>query len=467
MINFIKEAETEYDVGSITLEGTQIWPILRIPYCFKYRECYNFDASNQSRSKGTLAKLKRARNVVYGIDSLFRKYDYLVFSDTLERRLVDGKYIDKTAEFLMSELGKERVCLIENPVNGLHFKRSKVLIRNLVSLDLFGIFCYFPLPRKKPVIGGEAILEEINKKYQLNVNYRMLISKFICYKSLFKLFLKIYKPKAIIVNCYYSLIHQTAIYAAKKMSIKTIELQHGVIDKNEPAYNLFCRLDRSFFPDYLLCFGDYIKNVFSGDNYFISPGNVFAVGSGYIEYINKFYRGNDDLLSTIQKYERSVAITSQWTIENKLIDFIKEAAIKSRNILYIFIPRDPNKDYSNINFPPNVMIFKDLDFYKIVKYVDFHSAVNSTCALEAPILGTPNILINIDNLAKIRYADILNDEEVTRFVNSKDEFVETVMNWNRKDSSEVKRRHPEFYKQNYAENIRIALSEIFGSDLSY
>ncbi|GAI91609.1 unnamed protein product, partial [marine sediment metagenome] len=151
MINFIKEAETEYDVGSITLEGTQIWPILRILYCFRYRECYNFDTSNENRNKGTLAKLKRATNVVYGVDSLFRKYDYLVFSSTLERRLVDGKYIDKTAEFLMSELGKERVCLIENPVNGLHFKRSKVLIRNIVSLDLFGIFYHLPLPRKKPV----------------------------------------------------------------------------------------------------------------------------------------------------------------------------------------------------------------------------------------------------------------------------------------------------------------------------
>ena len=221
MINFTKEIETKYDVSSITLNGTQVWPFLRIAYYFKYGECYNFDISNRNTSKDIFVKLKRAKNVLYGVDSLFKKHDYLVFSDTLERRLVNGKYIDKIAEFLISELGKERVLLIENPVNGLHFRRSKIPTQNIVSLDLFGIFCYLSLLKKKLVINGEAILEEINDKYKLDVNYRRLISKFICYRNLFELFYKIYKPKAIFINCYYSLIHQVAIYTAKKMSIKT------------------------------------------------------------------------------------------------------------------------------------------------------------------------------------------------------------------------------------------------------
>ena len=461
MINFIKEIETKYHVSSITLNGTQVWPFLRAAYYSKYGDCYNFDMPNKNRSKDIFAKLKKAKNVVYGLDSLFRKYDYLVFSDTLERRLVNGKHIDKIAEFLISELGEERVLFIENPVNGLHFNRSKISTQNIVSLDLFCIFCYLPLLRKKLIINSEAILKEINEKYKLDVNYCMLILEFICYKNLFRFFYKIYKPKAIFINCYYSLIHQAAIYTAKKMSIKTIELQHGVINNKCPAYNVFCKLDKSFFPDYLLCFGDYVKNVFIGNNYFISQENIFAVGNGYIEYIDKFYKGNDVLLSTIKKYKKSVAITLQRTVEDKLINFIKETAIKSDNILYIFIPRDLNKDYSNINFPLNVIIFKNLDFYKIVKYVDFHSTVYSTCALEAPALGTPNILINIDNLAKKHYADILNDKEVTKFINSKDEFVKTIMNWNREDSLEIKRRHSKFYKQNHTENIRIALNKIF------
>lgn len=466
MIDFIKEVETEYDVSSITLNGIQVWPFLRTSYDFQYNRCYKFDVlnNNSSKAKSILSKLKRVRNIFYGFWNLFKKYDYMVFSDTFERRLINDKYIDKIAEFLISELGEKKVFLIENPVNGLHFNRSKISTKNIISLDLFHVFCCQPFFRKKLVINNEVILKEINKKYGLNINYHMLISRFLCYKNLFKLFYKIYKPKAVFINCYYSIIHQAAIYSAKKMGIRTIELQHGIINNQHSAYNVFTHLDKSFFPDYLLTFGDYVKNIFNEGNYFIKRENVLSVGSMYIDYINNEYKPSNKTIQIFtnfrKKYKKIVTISSQWTVEDKLTDFLKKSASLNKDVLYIFVPRDINKNYSNINFPENIIILKSLDVYRITKETNFHATVNSTCALEAPALGTPDILINFDNLAKRYYLDLLINRDIARFVDTEEEFVNTILTWHTKTKKEIISLHNDFYKENHKKYLRRALNII-------
>jgi len=468
MIDFIKEVETKYNISSITVNGIQVWPFLRVSYYSQYGRNYRFEVlnNNSNKIKTTFSKLKRVRNVFYGFWNLFKKYDYIIFSDTFEKRLVNGKYIDKIAESLVYELGEKRVLLIERPVNGKHFNRSKISIKNIISLDVFFIFCNKYFLRKKLGIKNEVILKEINKKYGVNINYHRIIAQFICYKYLFNLFYKIYKPKAIFVNCYYSLIHQAAIYAAKKMGIKTIELQHGIINGKHPAYNVFTDLDKSFFPDCLFAFGDYVKNIFDEGNYFIKRENVLSVGSMYIDYINNEYKLSKETIRIFnnirKKYKKIMAISSQWTIEKELIKFLKKSASLRKDILYIFTPRDINKNYSNVNFPENIIILKNLDVYQIIKESNFHATVNSTCALEAPAIGVPNILININNQSKIYYSNLLTNRDVTRFVDTEKEFVNTILTWHTKTKREIMSLHNVFYKENHKKSLKHALNIIGG-----
>jgi len=469
VIDFIKEVETKYDLESIKVNDMEVWPFLRTSYFFAYYNNYHFNVG-EARSP-LWAKIKHVKNIFYGFFNLFKKYNYLVFSDTLERRLLNGKYIDKITEFLISELGKERVLLIEDPANGSHFKRSKISTKNIISLDFFHIFCHLlSLLPNRLTINDEAVLREINKEYKLNINYRMLISRFLCYKNLFRPFYKIYKPKAVFVNCYYSMIHQATIYTAKKMGIRTIELQHGIINNKCPAYNVFTNLDKLFFPDYLFTFGDYVKNVFNESNYFIKRENVIPVGSMYIDYINNEYEPSKETIQIFsnfrKKYKKIVAVSSQRLLEDKLINFLKKSASLSKDILYIFVPRDINRDYSNVNFPENIIILKYLDVYQTVREVDLHSTLWSTCALEAPALGIPNILINIDGFAKKYYSYILTNRDVTRFVDTEKEFVDNILNWRTKKKGEIMNLHQDFYKQNHRESLRQALQVILGEYVS-
>jgi hypothetical protein len=466
-IDFIKEVETEYDVASIKVKDIEVWPFLRASYYFGYVNKHIFNVKQQKKTS-LWTKIKWVTRVVknafYGFTNLFKKYDYLVFSNILEIRLMNGKYVNKLAEYLISELGKEKTLLIEYPASGSHFKRSKRSTKNIISLDLFFVFYYIFRLKRRFVINNEIVLKQINREYNLNINYLQLISRFICYKNIFGFFLRIYNPRLVFISNYYNIQHQAVIYNAKKLGIKTIELQHGTINNKHPAYNVFDKLDKSFFPDYLFAFGDYVKIVFEKNNYFMEKDNALPIGSWYIDYINNEYKASEETIKMFgnfrKNYKRIVAVSSQWTTENKLIDFLKKSASLSKNVLYIFVPRNVNKDYSSAKFPENIIILKDLNVYQIINESNFHATVCSTCALEAPTLGVPNILINIDNLGENEYSDILANRDVTRFVDTEVEFVDLILNWHTKTKNEIMNLHNGFYKQNHKESLKQALELI-------
>lgn len=461
LIDFVREIETKYDVKSIKIGDMEIWPFLRGPYRWAYSEKYIFNTKRQRVS--LWAKIKKTKNIFYGFCSLFKKYDYFVFSNIEECRLLNnGKYTYRISGELINILGRDNVLVYENPMYVGHFRKEKICIKNIISTDLL-LFVSKLIFVGKIGIKNEQILKMIENDYSLHVNYKKRIRNFLQSVKILNIFLRIYKPKKIFIGCYFNQFHQELIYVAHKHNMKIAEMQHGII-RSHGGYHVYADLDKSFFPDYLFAFGDYVKNVFNESNYFIEKDNVLSIGNMYIDYINNEYKPSKETIQVFgdfrRKYKKIVAISSQRTIENKLIDFLKRSTTLDRNILYIFVPRDINKDYSNTNFPENIVILRDLNVYQIIKEADFHSTMYSTCALEAPALGTPNILININNFAKKYYSKTLTNRDVTRFVDTGKEFVDTIRSWRTKTKTEIISLHCNFYKQNHKESLKQALRVI-------
>jgi len=463
VIDFIKEIETSFNVGSLKVKNMEIWPFLRTSYYFTYRNKYIFNINNK---KGTDIKkiINTFINVFYGIKNLFKKYDYIIFSNIGERRVMNNKYINKLVNNLISELGEDKVLLIEYPRNRIHYNINLIPYKNIISANLFRIFGHLSLLNKLIRIDNEYILKEINNIYKLKVDYKIITLRFFIYVTLLNFFYRLYKPKKIFVTTYYSLFHQAAIYSCNKRGLNSIEFQHGVINNQHPAYNVFTKLDNVFFPKYLFVFGDAVKYIFNSNNYFMELDRVFSVGNMYLDYIKYEYKITNKMLNKFSKFRRQynkiIAVSSQKTIETKLIQFIKEVSLLDENILYIFIPRELNKDYSNEGFSSNIIIIKELNVYQIIKESDFHSTMYSTCALEAPVLGVPNILINIEGLAKKYYEEILTNSDTTKFVDTKKEYYNTVLTWNTKSKQEIMNLHNFFYEKNHKESLRRALKFI-------
>ena len=458
--DFIKKIETSYDVTTIKIKDMEAWPFLRIAYFFAYRDKYDFKIERTNE-----LKLKKAvrmfENVLYGVSNYFKKNDFFIFSNLAGRRLLNGKYVNRLLFGLESELGAEKVLFIENPAHSVHYTINSVSTDIVVSSIFFRVLSYLPFFRKEINIENEIILKDINKRHKLNVNYNAIVKKFVRYVLLFKYVFRIYKPRGIFVTQYYNLFHQAAIYSGNMLGINTIEFQHGVINNQHIAYNLYDKMNKALFPKYLFVFGNQVKSVFDESNDFINKIKVISVGYMYIDYINHEYIPPPNVTKLFDKlrvkYKKIVAVSSQLTIEKELIIFLTELAALDKGILYIFVPRDVNKNYSEYSFQNNIMIIKKLNIYQIIKESDFHATVYSTCALEAPALGIPNILININNMAKKYYKDILTNPETTKFVNNEEQFLNTLLSWKPKSKKEIMDGHNNFYEQNHKENLKKAL----------
>jgi hypothetical protein len=456
MKNILKEIEGKYPVDTISVNGEQVWPYLRVAYYFQYVDEISSQKGERplSPTLSFLGKLKRLSNIPYGIKNWLGKYDYIAISSTGARKPISGKYFNSLLDPVIDKLGRGKVLYIEIPAPSLYPIKS-IYTNKVVCYDLLEVLAMvaesFRLRRYK--IRNESILGDINREYDLSVDYLKVIKRFYARRRVFSLLFRMSKPKVVLLTCYYGLL-QSAIKAAKDSGAKVIEFQHGVIGKEHPAYNVDAAIDKSYFPDYLWVFGRRELATFDNPR-FIEPENVCPVGSFYIEHIRSNYVPEGSLVKKLESYNRAVGVTLQETTEKRTIEFAVQAANLDSHIFYILIPRRPQEEhYSTLNPPDNVTVIKDKNFYELMAYVDFHSTVYSTCALEAPSLGVQNILINIDDLSRRYYRTVLNDSRITRYADTPQEFVSIANSFEKLDRDTIIKLNEDIIAVNYESNIR-------------
>jgi hypothetical protein len=452
----VKEIETNYPVDTIVVNGEQVWPYMRMAYYFWHVHKVASEWGAQFPFPPFATRLMQmVKNSLYGFKSWFGKYDYIALSDTSERKNINGRYFNKLLDPIIDALGQDKVLYIENPAPSLYPAR-KVHTKNIVCLDFLTLLALILMVpkmfiRTKDMIQNRAILETIQKEYGSGLNYVKETKFFNARRRGFSLLFGRIKPGALLLSGYYSYI--PAVKAAKDLGIKVIEFQHGAIGKEHSAYNVHIRIDKSYFPDYLLVFGRGDIKTFDNSR-FIEPENVYPVGSFYIEHVRKNHKLDASLLERIRNYRLSVGITLDWMTEKQAIEFICQAANLDKATFYILIPRVPQEQhYTTLNLPDNVMVIKDKNFYEVAMYVDFHATVISSCALEAPSLGVQNIFINIDNLSKQYYGDILKDKRLTRYADTPKEFVEIINTFEKLDRDIICRLNEDIIATGYEENL--------------
>ena len=450
MVDEILDIENNFHVYNLQVNSELIWPILREHYISQLsgfsRESFFFSPS---------FIINKIKSVLYGWQNWFKKYDVICISSAGGgyRRIIDEKYKNRFIDPIIETIGEDNVLLIEYPTT-THFSKHLTYTKHITSgwfLNLFITLISFLILNIR--IKGIKVLDNIQREYNINVNDVSIIKIYLSEKYVYKLIFKLYKPKAVFLTCYYG--REAEIRAAKELKIPVIEIQHGIIGPKHHAYNQKI-LTRDYYPDYLLTFGNY-KATNPSESFIFDKTQVYPIGNYYIEYINNL--GNVNILKKLtNKYNYTVAVTLQSTIEKELVNFIIEAATLDPCILYLLIPRQKIDAISSL--PNNVKIINSLNFYEIMACVDFHSTVYSTCAIEAPSLGIQNILINIKGFAKDYYGDLLSDEKITRYVETPEELVNTINTMKKMDKKTIMDSNNHLFVPNYHENLHIFLQKI-------
>ena len=432
------------------LETIEEWNYLRIKVGFFLKNKDQNRKKIQRRNLFTIIRfsMKSLRYAFYKFSNWFGKYEYIFFSDSSERRLINHKYFDKLSDDIIYKLGKNTL-LIENPTAG-HYSNSYT--ENIVSLNILKAFIAI-LSIVNITVSNESIkrLQKILNKNNINIDPMKEIKKFKISYYVYKVLFKIYKPKVVFVNCAYCM--QSMIKAANDLHINTIEIQHGVISNMHFGYVSCLKINNSYYAQQLLSFGEQEKKLAN----MIIP-SITPIGNFYLEYISKNFVYNEQLRKYILPYRISIGVSMQdqeW--ERKLLfDFIRDYSEKYSDTLFILIPR---KKKSFPPFPKNVMVFDQIDCYETIMHCDIHMTLYSSCALEAPSLGIPNILLNKKNMAQDYYEDLL-DSYHTRFVNTIEEsrkYIKELLILNKHNI--VKKNNNVFYEE-YSENILTFLQDI-------
>lgn len=448
MNEIFQEFERKFDTDSVRLSNRPVWPAIRVQVFFAMRASSHGEASIQ---KSYLFHLKKKiGGVFYGFHNLFRRSPYLFFSNTNEHKLIDGKWTNKLFIFLFKAIGSDKITYFERPVpehcpitsNGNPHPVSSAFLQSL------GVALSFVI---KPKIEDGNLTEVLKNEYKVSFNAVSAMKLLAAYEILFTWFLKWKRPKAIFLSDSYALFHIGLISAAKSLSIKVIEHQHGIINFEHPAYNHYTshRFDESFYPDFLLTFGPMVVKEIEPTS-FIPKERIVSIGHPYLEY-------------TYQRYEQSkknnneivVGVTLQWTDEDRVIPFINEVAKRAPDIHFVLIPRIPNlPKYSTLLLPPNVVVEKNIDFYGLLKgYITIHCTTYSTCALESPFMGIPNVLIDFDNMATRYFGRILPATDNVFYVTKEDDFIAAVRSLKSYSKYEVRQEVNHLYAFDYQANL--------------
>ncbi len=451
-LDILREIETNYPVETVTARNIQVWPYLRI-YLFSIGDAFSHAGSVKSSMIRTFFS-----GIFYGFPSLFKKYDHIFFSDTMERRKIGTLYYDKSIDYLSEILPRSLDIEIPLPV---HYRRKNVPTKNIVSKIPFyfieAIYAKVFLFNLK--LKNRQVLEEIFAKYKIDVSYMSLVRRFISQYVMTKILVRHFKPRAAFIECYYT--NTGRIVAFREKGIKVVEIQHGVISNEHIAYNIFKKFDEKCFPEYLLTFGDSEVEVSKSKDFYIRPENVFPIGSFYLDHLNS----NPAKYSLIDdyriKYKFIVCVSGQnHYTEPLLVDFLNKVTALSSEVLFIFVPRDNSFDESKYSLNKNIYVSSELNCYEMISLCDFHSTVFSTCALEAPSLGIPNILINIDGLSELHYSGVLNNKITTMYADSPVEYVQLIYNYTFADKNFIRDLNKHIIKPGYKENIQKVLKEI-------
>ncbi|MEN8137844.1 MAG: hypothetical protein ABFR62_05370 [Bacteroidota bacterium] len=411
-----KIEEENLNLSDIRINGEEIWMFLRVRYYFYF---LGKKQKWKSGKRGNIKKkLHYLSTLFYGFKNWFKKYDYIIFSDSSQRKLIDGQYQDKLAEYLSKELEGESL-FVELP--NLHHENIKeISSRHIVSriplITVVNLLMFF-LPKYK-----HGRVDEIQSRYNIEAGYSKWLQEFFGGIKVYKLFFRIYRPKAVVVSNYYYNID--VVIAAKKYGIKVIETQHGVIGESHFAFNINQEFSRRYFPDIMLMFGDDDKEVIDEGGKVLSP---YSVGHYYLDYINNKYDLSEKWLGRLSKFKLSIAVSLQLESGKEILDFIAKIAAKRSEYIFLIAMRQDFQRNLIENIPDNVIFPDDLDCYQIVKHCDIHSSVYSTCVQESLALGKYNVLINLDNAAskyysKLNYTSIVSDKILDDYISALDTY---------------------------------------------
>lgn len=201
--------------------------------------------------------------------------------------------------------------------------------------------------------------------------------------------------------CHYH--NEALIYALKKMQVQIIEIQHGLIAKEDIFYCfppvVSSVISKALFADQIWVFGEYWKSVLlKGVEYKL---NQIKVLGDYQCYSNWITKEQEVEINLFIQNNPVILISTQTFLHKHFISYVKSLSNKLKNlesnyrVIIKIHPSEEKELYKELNDLTNVKIF-DVNLYYLFKISSIHISGYSTTLYEALRFGLSNYSLRID-----------------------------------------------------------------------
>ncbi len=440
-VKVIDQLESEFSVEMTKYEEHYVWPILKyylLANLLKISDTKEAPSVIIKKSSTSFYfKLINKIGVVSGgvksyinfkVKWIFFKVkikpvDYLVLDvkDSLYEDEIDGKkyskYISPYAEFLNRDGNSILINTLETSIGGAVKIIPPIELRSKYFIDYKKAFNQLLRRGSKqasPKIECFKFIKTFfeNKPYPILLDEELmtyLLDDVLLFEEFWSRILKVVKPKAVFFECYYgNLSNYGLISAAKKLSIKTIDIQHGIsLGVNYLNWSKTPDGGYDFLPDYYWCWGNIdVNNVLKSRNSSkemqpLLGGNLWLSKNIKSEIENPCNVLIKELIKD-SKPRKVIIVSLQHSIPISM--FLLDAIQKSKvDILWLirFHPRDYLDPGYREAFIKSIEGLNNVEFefttkanlYGLFRFVDIHITHHSNVAVEAISFKIPTILL--------------------------------------------------------------------------
>ncbi len=404
------DLEKQHDLFSFKIRDVKIWSAVRMDLYYEVAQRTGVLDQPHTEKKLWRERLKNAGSFIvsttlFNLLLSWKRRDAVIF-DHSRKVIVGGRYIDIYTEYLIEDLRREKINfeVIEGPYLNRHFSARESVRKNVDFVYIVSnvIAKLFRLKlnefEMKQVLELDSLLKGVFPiAFNLPMYLRYELTKFKVRYALFKLYLKIKRPKKLYMVVAYG--HPYLVKAAKDLGIEVLELQHGVFSTYHLGYSYPDVAPGSieYFPNTLLIWDDFWRSMapipLPRERIIVRPFEHLLRESAQ-------FRG-------IKKNRKKILVISQGTIGARLAEVLRGniADLSDYDIYYKLHPGefDRWRAYEalvEMSALANVTIFADnsIPLYRLMAESYFVLGVYSTAIFEALYFDCRIILTDLPGI---------------------------------------------------------------------
>jgi hypothetical protein len=391
-----EDSNSELLYENLTGTNDFIWPFLKLElYNYTYSEEFNINEVNKFRIS-RIVKIMKLNQVQIKKNQKFEDRKFIFLYTSQQYFLTKTKNFDSNAQLLHHLIiSNSRLINLNNNHGSLgdeNEEQMKIGIIEMILLYFYTLSRIIFNPRYKKYynkVTQEIKIKKLDKKTAKTIVRRL---KYHNFKVLFDL--KYFKKNisknqkvAFIESASYGFYSHINRYM-NEFGIKTIELQHGVINGKTVFYHhgTFMFNNKSLLPEYIFVFGEYYSKLIN------SPSKILVVGSKQMENIAAKYIGGITKNGAIVVATNGINLNSMY---NLILDLLR--LDKKLEITLQIHPREVSKLERNQNrylVERKVRISTSEFLYKNISESEFIVTELSTVATDALYLSKKVLMYN-------------------------------------------------------------------------